>query len=88
MQRLIAELADNASPLLTYGPLGAICAWFMFRGEKVAAKIGDLAHRIDGLTKALLVDMVNRENVGVKTKQYAVDTIAKIDARNSKQEDK
>lgn len=82
MNFLAQFAAEN--PLMAFGPLGIICCWFMWRGEKVASRIGDLAHRIDGLTKALLVDMVNRENVGPQTKHYASEAIAKIDARTKK----
>lgn len=77
-------LAENQSVLLTYGPMGIVLAWFMWRGEKYAANLADLAHRIDGLTKALLVDMAERESTGSRTKQYARDAIAKIEARDKK----
>lgn len=81
---VVAQVAaDNAGVLLTYGPLGAMCAWLMFRAEKVFTEIRDLAHRIDGLTKALLVDMTNRDTCGAQTKLYAREAIAKIDARAS-----
>ena len=61
--------------------MGLMLAWFMLRGEKLASKVADLAHRIDGLTKALLVDMIDRDTVGPHVKAYAKETIAKIDAR-------
>jgi len=78
----LAQIAqDNGPMLLTYGPLGAICAWFMLRGEKVVAEIRSLSHRIDGLTRALLVDMAERDNIGPRTRDYCHNEIAKIDAR-------
>ena len=93
----LAQLAsDNAVPVLfTYGPIGVVLAWFMLRGEKLVTrigafevtiilKLGDLAHRVDGLTKALLVDMIERESAGEHTKQYAREAIARIDARTEK----
>ena len=84
----IAQLAtDNAAPVLfTYGPMGVILAWFMLRGEKVVSKIADLSHRVDGLTKAMLVDMIERESAGPHVKQFARDAIAKIDARAARDE--
>ena len=82
--QLAAQIADSPGVLLTYGPLGAICVWFMWRAERVFTEIRDLGHRIDGLTKALLVDMANRDTCGFQTKQYAKDAIAKIDARAAK----
>jgi len=90
MMQHIAQIAtENAGPLLVYGPLGIVCAWLMWKIERMetkmtdalGAKLGDLAHRIDGLTKALLVDMVNREDTGIATKRYATEAIARIDAR-------
>lgn len=76
-------LTDNGTVLLTYGPLGAICAWFMFRAEKVTGELRTLAHRIDGLTRALLVDMTERDTCGINVKRYAREEIAKIEARNT-----
>lgn len=82
---VVAQVAaDNAGVLLTYGPLGVMCAWLMWRSERVFTELRDLAHRIDGLTKALLVDMANRDTCGLQTKQYAQDAIAKIDARSQR----
>lgn len=86
----LAQLAsDNASALLNYGPLGLVCAWLMWKidrlenklGETLGTKLGDLAHRIDGLTRAMLVDMTERESAGPRTRAYAQETIQKIDAR-------
>lgn len=76
-------VSDNGSMLIAYGPLGIICGWFMLRCEKLFTEIRGLAHRIDGLTRALLVDMINRESCGAQTKAYAQEAIAKIDARNA-----
>ncbi len=87
----IAQLAEqNASVLLTYGPLGVVCAWLMWKIERMeksmveslGTRLGDLAHRIDGLTRAMLVDMTERESAGERTKEYAREAIAKIDARS------
>ncbi len=83
MNSLVAQLAENTSVLYTYGPMGVVLAWFMWRGEKLAGKISDLAHRIDGLTRALLVDMIDREASGPHVKKYAQEAIASIDARDA-----
>lgn len=87
LQNLLAQLTDAQPVLFTYGPMGVVLGWFMWRGEKLAIKIVDLSHRIDGLTKALLVDMVERESAGTHVRQYAEETIRKIDARSA-QDDK
>lgn len=88
------QAAEAVSPLYTYGPMGIITCWLMYRDERRATQVreterhqfeqqSDVMHRIDGLTKAILVDLVNRDGVGAHTKAYAVATIAKIDARES-----
>ncbi len=85
---LFAQIVAENPALYAYGPLGIICAFFMWRDvardrERAAFvdKLGDVGHRMDGLTKALLVDMIHRTDIGVTTKRYAVEQIAKIDAR-------
>ncbi len=70
--------------LYTYGPMGIVLGWFMFRAEKFVAEIRSLSHRIDGLTRAMLVDMASRDSCGVATKKYANEAIAAIDARTKK----
>lgn len=92
---LLAQVVEANPALYAYGPLGIICAFFMWRDvardrerEMFMQTVRDVGHRVDGLTKALLVDMVNKENVGPKTKQYAVEAIAKIDARDNGDRDK
>lgn len=77
----LAQLVESNNALYTYGPLGIICVWLMYRDEKRAADHRSLGHRLDGLTKALLVDMTERESCGTNTRRYAHEEIAKIDAR-------
>lgn len=90
-----AQLAEANPALYTYGPLGIICAYFMWRDEKRSAMFREhenrnaawhqeILHRIDGLTRALLVDMMERENVGKQVRDYATQVIAKIDARSER----
>lgn len=83
IQHVISQIAteQGGALLLTYGPMGAILLWFMARGEKLVSEIRSLSHRIDGLTRALLMDMVSRDNVGPATKAQAQQEIAKIEAR-------
>ena len=93
----LAQTAENYSGLLTYGPLGVITAWLMYRDEKRAMqlrevelrqieKMSDMMHRIDGLTRAMLMDMLNRDKLAPAVKEYARQAIAKIDARAEKNE--
>ncbi len=84
MIHILSQIAASTEPfsiLLAYGPMGVILAWFMIRGEKLVVEIRSLSHRIDGLSKALLMDLVSRDSVGVQTKLQARAEIAKIDAR-------
>lgn len=81
---ILSQVAASTDPLgllLAYGPMGVILAWFMVRGEKLVIEIRSLSHRIDGLTRALLMDLVSRDSVGIQTKAQARAEIAKIDAR-------
>jgi hypothetical protein len=89
--QFIAQIInENANALLTYGPLGIVCGWLMWKIERMenklceglSSKLGDLSHRIEGLTRTMLVDMAERESAGERTKEYARDTIAQIDARS------
>lgn len=81
IQYILAQLINDPTPLYTYGPMGIVLAWFMFRGEKLAGEIRSLAHRIDGLTRAMLMDMVNRDTCGDQAKRMAQEEIAKIESR-------
>lgn len=82
----IAQVVDSALPgasiIISYGPMGVILCWFMLRGEKLVLEIRSLSHRLDGLTKALLVDMIDRESSGEHVKNYAREAIVQIDERN------
>ncbi len=53
----------------------------MYQGMKLPKELRTLAHRIDGLTRALLVDMTERDSAGIHVKKYAREEIAKIDER-------
>ena len=94
---LLAEIPDNPSTLITYGPLGIITAWLMWRDEKRAiqmreaeikmqAQLADMLHRFDGLTKALLIDMIAREHLGEAARTHAREALAKIEARAAKRD--
>lgn len=53
-------------------------------GADLRKEIKSLTHRTDGLQRALWADLVERENCGVRTKQFARQEIAKIDSRLEK----
>ena len=60
---------------------GIVIGWFMWFTEKLRNELRSLTHRIDGLTRALLMDMVNRDNIGQQTREMCQQEIAKIEAR-------
>ena len=78
---IVGQLTENSASLYTYGPMGVVLGWFMWRGEKLVGEIRSLAHRIDGLTRAMLMDMVNRDTCGDQAKRMAQEEIAKIERR-------
>lgn len=93
--QLAADLPGNPTALYIYGPLGIVCGFFMLltvalvksmREESVESRkeIKTLSHRIDGLTRQLMMEMVERGAVGAKTMDYIRAAIAKIDARADK----
>lgn len=82
--QVIAQSAGEASLFAQYGLLGAVLGWFMYHGSKLPSEIRALAHRVEGLTRALLVDMSERESSGIHVKRHCRDEIARIDARNKK----
>lgn len=78
---VIAQVANEHPMLYVYGPMGIMLAWFMHQTKDIPKDIKTLAHRIDGLTRALLVDMTERESCGHRVKEFAREEIAKITAR-------
>lgn len=93
---IVSQITETPPGLLTYGPLGIITGWLMYRDEKRATQLRkheelesehriDILHRMDGLTKAILVDVLER-NSSQQSKAIAREAIAKIDARTAKKE--
>ena len=91
----LAQVSEGTPALYTYGPLGIITCWLMYRDEMRAKQVTkmeaqmsemhvDAMHRIDGLAKALLMDMVERESAGDHVREYATEAIRKIDAREAR----
>lgn len=92
---IMAQVAADNPALYQYGPLGIICAFFMWRDvardkerekerKEFLSEIRGLSHRIDGMSKAQLMDICSRENAGTHLYRYAKEAIAKIDAREVK----
>ncbi len=77
----VLTATENVPPLTAVGLLTAVLSWFMYQGMKIPKELRILAHRLDGLTRALLVDMTERDSAGIHVKKYAREEIAKIDER-------
>lgn len=83
MNHLLQITSDNQL-LVAYGPLGIICAWFMWRNEKLITEIRTLSHRIDGMTRAMLAETLGRENTTPGARKVAQDMLNRIESRESK----
>lgn len=68
---------DLIGALLTYGPLGIICAWLMWRderrdksmreaAEKNVTALGQVAHKLNGLSRALIFNAATHAPNGIK----------------------
>lgn len=75
---------NTASALVVYGPMGAMLLWFMVRFESMVKAFGILSHRIDGVTRAMLLDVASRDSAGPQVKRIAQEMLAKIEARDTK----
>lgn len=79
-QAQVPEL-NMTTALVIYGPMGGMIAWFMLRAER---SLRTLSHRIDGMTRALLVDVISRDTAGVHAKNSARQMLAEIEAKDEK----
>lgn len=78
----LAQMGAEASPatiLVAYGPMGVMLGWFMLRYEKVIGELRRLSHRIEGLSKAMLVDVLSRETAGSTARTKAIEILNKMD---------
>lgn len=80
---LLAQIADvNPTTLLVaYGPMGVMLAWFMWRFEAMIKAFRGLSHQIEGMSKALLVDIMSRPATSGPTRQVAADMLADMERR-------
>lgn len=81
---LMAQATIEANPLASMGIAGVVIGWMMWFFEKLRQEIKGLAHRIDGLTRAMLMDLISRDSVGPHAKQQARAALSQIEARSAK----
>lgn len=83
----IAAIPDLEAALYVYGPLGIFCLYFMYRDEKrekaaiaqallIQTEIRTLSHRINGISKALILDVLSRNNLGETARRMGEEMLA------------
>lgn len=92
---------DWFSVLTVYGPLALITAWLLLKAEKKFDKIADamstghgqvieeirnLSHRIHGMSKAMLIDVISREDAGDAAKRKAQELLDKMNGNGAPHE--
>lgn len=61
-----------ANVLFAYGPMGFIIVWGITQGQKVLNRVSD---KLEILAKAILVDLLSRENVGQQSRRMAQELL-------------
>ena len=83
----IAAIPDLEAALYVYGPLGIFCLYFMYRDEKreksiatatgaTQSEIRALSHRINGMSKALILDVLSRPGLGDTARRMGEEMLA------------
>lgn len=80
----LAQIVE-ANPFAAYGLAGLVIAWFMYFTEKLRVELKGLAHRIDGLTRALLMDLMSRDTTGPHAKAMASEELRRLEARSPRE---
>ncbi len=86
---LIAQTANslpdvNSTTLIVaYGPMGIMLAWFMWRFEAMVKAFRGLSHTIDGMTKAMLVEVMSRPGSTNAARQTASEMLSKMEQKDS-----
>ena len=71
-----------ASLLVAYGPMGIMLVWFMWRFETMVKAFRSLSHTIDGMTRAMLVDVMSRPGATTTVRRAATEMLNKIEERD------
>jgi hypothetical protein len=93
--------ATLASSLVIYGPMGAMLVWGAYMAQKVLERVVTkheaafdellkelrrVSHRLNGLERAMLADVISRESSGSESKRIAqqmLDRSEKADVATS-----
>jgi hypothetical protein len=86
----VAVSSSGYNALVIYGPMGIMLAWFAWRAENrlddIVSSVRKLGHRIDGVTRAMLVEVVSRPDGNHKSKQIAQDLLEDIERGDADEE--
>lgn len=89
MNSIIAQASDAlgggyAGVLFAYGPMGIMLAWFALRAEtridRVIDRLDYLGHKINGMTRAMLAEIISRENHDSQARKIAEEMLRQNDA--------
>lgn len=76
--------------IVVYGPMALMLYWFMWRAERkseqVLEHLAKLSHRINGITKAMLVDVISRDNYNGAAREAAQRMLGEMEASDSARE--
>ncbi len=80
--QLIAQVApDPLSVLIAQGPLGVMLAWFLFRGERLAALV---VREIGDMKETMLLDVASRPSASLAIREIAQDKLDTIEANRKR----
>lgn len=77
----LAQIATDIGPFAQWGAMGLVLWWFMQRVERILTAVSG---KIDTLARAMLIDIISRDSVGIHTKQNAREALAKLEAEDTK----
>ncbi len=77
----IAAQIETYEPFMRYGLLGVIIGWVLLKVDKrldsIEKAIQGNSHKITGLNRVLLLEMLSRDNLSIQTKVLAREELAK-----------
>ncbi len=79
--QVLAQIAADNSALLHQGPIGIVLAWFLFRGERLAANV---TKELGEMKETMLLDIASRPSASPAVREIAQDKLDIIEANRKK----
>lgn len=80
--QVVAQVAaDPIAVLIAQGPMGVMLAWFLFRGERLAAHI---VREIGDMKETMLLDVASRPSATPAVREIARDKLDAIEANRKR----